>query len=280
MLEAHRHYSKGQDWHVQLEVAKRPTRFATVVVYSQRCSATGFLTGGRVRPDGTFMLSGELPDGRGTWSAGGQFTGPVVASGRWSVTTADCTDGGDFTAQDANGHFLIGNPFEYPSAGIRRHPRLRQITQAFRRAAPRFTPARARALGYSFAGAPACPAMVHARRKGTAMWGKVLDPRAPQSLMYWCGADGRYKLAGAMFRADGRTRPGTFGRLIRWHKHGGKRTSHWMTHLWLVPDLRDAWATCSPFRAYEAAGLFAYEPFAWIPETRPCTDTVGFDPSA
>lgn len=280
MLEAHLHYTKGQDWHVQLEVARKPTRFASVVVYSQRCNATGFLPGGQLQPDGSFAVGGELPDSGGTWSATGQFTGPVVASGIWSVTTPDCTDSGEYTAQDANGHFLVGNPYEYAPDAIRQHPKLRRITAAFRREAPRFTPARARKLGYSFEGADACPAMVHARKKGTAMWGKVLDPKAPQSLMYWCGSDGRYEIAGAMFRADGSKRPKHFGRLIQWHKHGARRTSNWMTHLWLVPDMRDAWATCSPFRAYEAAGVLTYEPFRWIPETRPCSDTVGFDPAA
>lgn len=272
MVEDHRHGTGGQDWHVQLEVAKSGTRLGAVVVYDQGCKATGFVQGIPVGSDGTFQVDGTLPEGKGSFTVSGQFTGPVVAEGTYSVTTADCTRSGTFVARDSTGHFLVGNPYEYPPARIEQDAELRRLTEAFRRNAPRFTAARARALDYSFEGAK-CPGMIHARKRGTAMWGDVLDPDEPQSLMYWCGSDKRYVLAGAMFRAPGKSRPRTFGNLIQWHKHATTATANWMTHLWLTPGLRDAWATCTPFRAYEEAGMFTYQPWPFIPETKPCSDT-------
>ncbi|MEJ7784590.1 MAG: hypothetical protein WKF96_07285 [Solirubrobacteraceae bacterium] len=275
-LEDHRHNTGGQDWHIQLEVNRTGTRLASVVAYSQQCKATGFIQGQRLDSSGAFSIGGDLPEKKGTFQVDGSFTTPVNASGTWSVTTPDCQASGEFSAQDSSGHFLRGNPFEYPPDRITANAELRRMTSTFRRNAGRFTPARARALGYSFRDAPACPALVHARKRGTAFWGEVLNPLEPQSLMYWCAGDGRYQLAGAMFRAPGDSRPPTFKNLIQWHKHSTTPTANWMTHLWLTPNVRDAWATCAPWRAWEAAGMFTYEPHHWIMETKPCSDTVDF----
>lgn len=274
MVEAHRHYTGGRDWHVQLEVTRSARRLATVVAYSQACGVTGFAQGATLGPGGTFDVAGGFPDAEGQWTVQGRFTGSVIAVGSWSVVSGSCVDGGEFRASDSTGHFLVGNPFEYAPARINRSRTLRRITSRFRSNAWRFTPSRARKSGYSFRDRGACPSMIHARKHGTAMWGRVLDPLAPQALMYWCTPRGRLILAGAMFRAPSRKRPPTFGNLIQWHRHGTTKTANWMTHLWLVPDLHDAWATCAPFRAFEAAGMFRFEAFPWIPETKPCSDTA------
>jgi hypothetical protein len=274
MVEAHKHYTHGHDWHVQLEVNATGTRLATIVAYSQECQATGFAQGVKLGRGGTFDITASLPGGDGTWTVEGRFTSPAAAAGTWTLTNGDCTVTGDFRANDSTGHFLVGNPYEYPPARITRDRRVQRLTAKFKANAWRFTPMRARALGYSFARHPPCPAMVHARKHQTRMWGRVLDPLAPQSLMYWCTPSGKYFiLAGAMFRAPARKRPPDFGNLLQWHRHASTRTANWMTHLWLTPSLRDAWATCSPFRAFEAAGMFRYRPFPWIPETQPCSDT-------
>ena len=81
----------------------------------------------------------------------------------------------------------------------------------------------------------------------------------------------------AMYRAAGLTRPPTFGNMIQWHKHGA--TATWMTHIWLVPDPRAAWAACVPFPALaDCTGLATYAPYVPdIPIDQPCPDTPGAD---
>ena len=273
MVEDHLHYSGGDDWHVQLEVTRSATRLASVVVYSQRCKATGFVQGDPLGSGGKIDVDAALPKDTGRFTVKGEFTSPVIASGTWTITTEDCSAEGQFTAKDSTGHFMVGNPFEYPPKRVRLHVGLQRIHKTFRRNAWRFTPARARALGYSFRDAPDCPSIVHARKRGTSMWGDVLNPLEPQSLMYWCEKPGRYKLAGAMFRAPADERPKDFDNLVRWHKHATTPTANWMTHLWLTPNIVDAWAACTPFRAWEKAGMFKYVPFKPIMETTPCSDT-------
>jgi hypothetical protein len=273
MVEDHRHYTQGHDWHVQLEVSRSRTRLATVVTYSQECDGTGFTQGAKISLSGAFDVTGRFPSGGGTWNVKGRFTSPATAVGTWSVERGDCAVQGEFNANDRTGHFLLGNPYEYPPERIKANRKLMQLSAQFRKNAWRFTPARARALGYSFRNHPRCPSLVHARKYATRMWGTVLDPLAPQSLMYWCPSPGHFILAGAMFRAPAATRPPTFGRLIQWHRHATTPTANWMTHMWLVPRLQDAWATCSPFRAFDEAGMFKYQPFTPIAETKPCSDT-------
>src|SRR5688500_2607180 len=114
MLEAHDHNTSGRDWHVQLEVNNTATRLLTVVVYSQLCKETGFTQAIPLGPDGTFdVVDMPFENKKGTWSLHGAFIDGNRASGTWSVTKGACTDGGEFRAQDATGHFLIGNPYEY-----------------------------------------------------------------------------------------------------------------------------------------------------------------------
>jgi hypothetical protein len=278
ILENHRHFTHGHDWHVQVEVNNRSTKLATVVAYAQECGETGFAVGVPLDPRGSFAVDRRLADGNGRFTVRGTFTSPDRANGTWQITTGDCTFGGNFAAQDATGHFLLGNPYDYAPRRIRGASRYARLLRGFQRrvqaAGRRFPMARARRLGYALDNSY-CPGLVHARKHGTAMWGPLLDPRQPQSLVYWCDARRHWTLAGMMFRAHGASRPPTFGRLIQWHKHGGTRTATWMTHVWLVRDPLAAFATCAPFNAFSAAGKFSYHRYIAVPGDQPCADTAG-----
>lgn len=286
MLEAHKHNTGGQDWHVQLEVNNKATRLLTVVVYSQICGETGFTQKIKLGPDGTFdIVDMPLANKKGTWSLHGSFIDGNRATGAWSMKkpagARACEVGGEFRAQDATGHFLVGNPYEYAPASVRGNSlnarRLRKLKYDTRQNAKRFdTIAKSRKLGYELSTATGCPGMHHSRKHGTAMWGEMLDATAPQSLVYWCDANKRWTLAAFMYRADGKSRPNTFGGMLQWHKHGP--TAHWMTHVWLVADPISAFATCAPFPAFQAAGLFAYEPYVIDAQVdSPCSDSAPTD---
>lgn len=279
MLEAHRHNSGGSDWHVQIEVNGDSTRLATLVVYSQKCRATGYTKRIAMGADGVFdVVEFPFEDGTGTWSVHGAFETRDRANGTWSVARGDCTDSGTFRAQDATGHFMIGNPYEYAPATVRGSSlnarRLRALKFRTLREAARYdTIAKSRRLGYELSTATGCPGLHHSRKNGTGMWGRVLDPKTPQSLVYWCDSQNNWTLAAFMYRADGRDRPSTYGGMLQWHKHGP--TADWMTHVWLVPDPVDAFATCAPFNAYQRAGLFAFEDYVIDAQVdRPCSDSM------
>lgn len=280
ILEEHRHGSRGTDWHVQVEVNRASTRLTSVVVYSQECGETGFAVKVPLGERGAFAVSDSLPDQQGAFYVKGRFVTADRAIGSWEISTPTCTFGGEFRARDASGHFLVGNPYEYAPQAIkgtsRNARRLRALKYRSRIAARRFdTPAEARRRGYVLSTAAGCPGMNHARKRGTRMWGRVLDPRAPQSLVFWCNKRRRWTLAGYMFRAPGGRRPPTFGNLMQWHKHGSSRSATWMAHLWLVPDSIDAFATCVPFRAFAAERMFRFRPFLAPPGDEPCSDTPG-----
>lgn len=280
MLEAHRHNTGGHDWHVQVDVNNSGTRLATVVVYSQLCKDTGFTQGVRIGSDGTFdLVDFPFASKKGTFSVHGDFVSPDRATGTWSVTKGDCTDGGTFRLQDATGHFLIGNPYEYAPASVRGSSlnarRLRALKYRTNQNAYRFdTVAKSRKLGYEISTVTGCPGLHHSRKHGTAMWGEELDPTAPQSLVYWCDAEKHWTLVAFMYRADGKTRPSTYGNMLQWHKHGP--TAHWMTHVWLdVPDPVDAFATCAPFNAFQRSNVLEYQPYTIDAQIdAPCSDSV------
>lgn len=280
LVEDHRHYTRGSDWHVQLEVDRTGRRLATVIAYSQRCGGTGFVGRVALHSDGTFGVTAPLADDeQGSFSVLGRFTAPDRATGTWSLTSGDCTFGGDFDAGDATGHFLLGNPYDYAPKRIYDESRYARLLRRFQRrvlaAGAGFNPGRAVRLGYERSTAAGCPGLNHFRKNGTAMWGRLLDPRQPQSLMYWCDAKRRFRLAGMMFRAPGASRPPTFGNLMQWHKHAATRTATWMTHVWTVRDPVAAFATCAPFNAFAAEGKWMYHEYIAVPGDEPCADTAG-----
>jgi hypothetical protein len=278
ILEAHRHGSGGRDWHVQVEVNRSATRLSSLVVWSQECGETGFTVGVPVGRGGAFGVELPLQDGEGRFAVMGRFVTRDRAEGAWSLTRGACRVGGAFTIQDATGHFLIGNPYEYAPAAIRGGSRparrLRRLHARIRRNAWRFdTPREAQARGYMVSRSAGCPGMNHARKLGTRMWGRVLDPAAPQSLVFWCDEHRRLTLAGYMFRAPAARRPRTFGNLLQWHKHGATRHATWMAHAWLVRDPRAAFASCVPFPAFATEGILAFRPYEAAPGDQPCSDT-------
>jgi hypothetical protein len=57
--------------------------------------------------------------------------------------------------------------------------------------------------------------------------GKVLDPSAPESLMYWTAPDGRKVLVGAVYKAGPTEEaPAPGGELTAWHTHAGGTMCH------------------------------------------------------
>lgn len=244
------HDSGGDDWHVQLELNRQRTRLASAVVYSQRCGGTGFRERIPMSSSRGFEVVDEpLADGTGTWSVEGTFSSGARAQGTWSLTKGDCTASGRFKAQGKAGHFQIGNPYEYAPASLYGSSldarRLRRLKYETRRNAFHFdTVAEAERKGYVLSTATACPGFRHARKRGTVMWGKLLDPKAPQSLIFWCDSASNFRLAAFMFRADEDSRPDTFGNMLQWHRHSS--AAPWMTHVWMARKSESTFATCAP----------------------------------
>jgi hypothetical protein len=287
-LEAHRHGTGGHDWHVELVVNADATRLASVVLYAQECGETAFAEKVPIAPGGSFAFDGKLAKGAGTWFVRGTFVDKRHAEGIWSVTKGACVTGDrPFEAHGADGHrhaehIMRGNPGEYPPAAITGPSKnarlLRKLRHAGERTKWRFdTLKEAARLGYVLDPIPrsrpgACPGTWHVRKHGARMWGRLLDPAAPQSLVYWCDAKRHWTLAAYMYRAPADSKPNTFGNLIQWHKHGAKAA--WMMHVWMVPDVRAAFATCVSFPAFERFSIFRYDHYtADTMVDLPCSDT-------
>ena len=57
--------------------------------------------------------------------------------------------------------------------------------------------------------------------------GKVLDPGAPESLVYWTAPEGRKVLVGVVYKAAPKeVAPAPGGELTTWHTHAGGQTCH------------------------------------------------------
>lgn len=120
------------------------------------------------------------------------------------------------------------------------------------------------------------PGLQHFRKHGVRSWGRVLYPRQPQALVFWCPSIGDCRLAGFMYRAAPRKTPDTYGGLLGWHRHSEGWS--WMTHIWLTDTTRTSLAQCAPFNAlYAHNPMLAWEPYqtdvSMIDE--PCPDTAG-----
>jgi hypothetical protein len=87
----------------------------------------------------------------------------------------------------------------------------------------------------------------------------VLDPTAPQSLVYWCTSKPHCTLAAFMYRAPRHSRPKTYGGLLAWHEHGGRST--WMTHIWITRTLRSGLARCAPWPFLQSALGIKWRPW-------------------
>jgi hypothetical protein len=201
----------------------------------------------------------------------------VVALCVAPLATAGARPGSPSPAAQAAKHKLtmVGNMKPYPNlerAGPRNVRRAQRLKRESRRTAHRFdTLPKARALGYETQRVRR-PGFVHARKFATIFWGSVFDPDAPQALVFWCPAEGRCTLTTYMYRAPAGPAPSTWGKLLQWHRHGD-RTTTWMTHVWLLPHTRTAFATCAPWAALEEVfGIQEPSDYRTQMTTRPCPD--------
>jgi hypothetical protein len=170
---------------------------------------------------------------------------------------------------------MVGNMAPYPDlegAGKRNVRRARHLLRASRATARAFdTVNEARRLGYKIR-RRFRPGFTHLRKNGTRFWGSLFDPSAPQSLVFWCPAKGRCTLTTYMYRAPAGNPPSTWRDLLQWHRHGHTPTSTWATHVWLVPRVRSAFATCAPWPALRAAFGIEQVPYHAIAPDRPCAE--------
>lgn len=198
-------------------------------------------------------------------------------------TAAHSGAGGPGHDHHSDPNMRVGNHAPYPAvelASARNRRRADALRLATNAAAWRFaTVALAESRGYI--ADPTItpvyrPGIVHFRKNRVHFWGRVLEPRRPQALIFWCPPAGECHLVALMYRAPPDSRPPTYGGLIGWHRHSLKGT--WMTHVWLTGDVGSALAQCVPFNAITAYNpLVAFEPYrADIPGLdEPCSDTAG-----
>jgi hypothetical protein len=175
-----------------------------------------------------------------------------------------------------------GNAAPYPKlrdASRANRRKARTLRSATLRAAKRFDMLeKATQLGYVAQGhlSPLYrPGLQHFRKHGVGFWGRVLDPRQPQALVFWCPSTGDCHLAAFMYRAPARRTPPTYGGLLGWHRHHER--APWMTHIWLTNRARTSLAQCAPFNALHRHNpRLAWEPYQ--PDVPmiddPCPDTT------
>jgi hypothetical protein len=96
------------------------------------------------------------------------------------------------------------------------------------------------------------PLIFHMRRSSYDHDGRWLDPRRPESLVYWWPVRGKPVLVAFMYRYPAGRRPRFGAPLFGWHTHGPD-TDNQMTHVWITRTLRTALANCLPVPALEAA---------------------------
>jgi hypothetical protein len=90
--------------------------------------------------------------------------------------------------------------------------------------------------------------MLHVANKANKDDGKVLDPSAPETLMYSYQGHGRWTLTGVMYIANEsypQAPPDPGGVITRWHYHDKSGGQGLMMHVFFIPgnDLAHAYAT-------------------------------------
>ncbi|MEO5680780.1 MAG: hypothetical protein ABIS47_14055 [Acidimicrobiales bacterium] len=94
--------------------------------------------------------------------------------------------------------------------------------------------------------------MLHVGNKANKADGKVLDPTAPETLMYGYAGHGAWKLVGVMFTANESfpaPPPDPGGPITRWHYHDKSGGRALMMHVFFVPDHDLARAYASDMKA-------------------------------
>lgn len=118
--------------------------------------------------------------------------------------------------------------------------------------------------------------MLHVPNQANRTDGEVLDPQAPETLIYSRTAEGKYILIGVMYTAEKKDPPASYQPYLRWHFHehckvpGSKKKclptddkcpagsklvkSGYMTHLWFVQpsDLVYGYAMAPPVAQLKA----------------------------
>lgn len=121
------------------------------------------------------------------------------------------------------------------------------------------------------------PVLLHGRNRANYFDDRSLDPRHPESLVWWRTPSGELKLVAFMYRLPpGVAAPDYGGPIVRWHGHDKckdprtRRTlgdpvdgacpegqvlkdNPEMTHVWLTDDLRSAFAVEAPAEALSRA---------------------------
>ena len=124
--------------------------------------------------------------------------------------------------------------------------------------------AAAQAAGYEFAPRP------FAKQKELDFWHltnasalkdkRNLDPKAPESLMYWNSGDGPPKLMATVYRMPTRLpNPALGGPIIQWHLHTtgkGRLGKYKMTHVWHLPKLKEAYGMSMPVKRFQREKAF------------------------
>jgi hypothetical protein len=267
----HDHGTAGDGWHIELVVARDQGSLKQVVMHSERCDETVLTSNVKIGAGGRATSSKPFTTfdgGQGAWRLDARWIAPNVVSGTFHVTEPGC-DGGPrtFMAHGAGGahgkhtHTGSGTAIgDYPDLERANGRAVAQVDRLWRSsvqaARERFsTYRRAREVGF----APwkrdwKPPLLFHVRHAGYERDGRSLDPRRPESLVYWWPRTGPPVLVAFMYRAPLKPRTPAFGRpLLGWHAHGAKPGATLMTHVWMTGDLRSAIANCMPVGALEAA---------------------------
>lgn len=87
--------------------------------------------------------------------------------------------------------------------------------------------------------------MLHVANKANHVDGKVLDPNAPETLMYGYEGKGVWTLVGVMYTANEAfpaAPPDPGGPITRWHYHDNGGGQALMMHVFFVTDLAHAYA--------------------------------------
>ena len=289
-IEIHDHDTPGRGWFVEVEVSANRLSLKSVVLWVEECKQTVHAEDVPVSPDGRFAVERPFASsggqGEGIWHLSGHLVGTSKLTGAYDMTSPDCATGERRfrSGRAGHSHHRSGTlPGTYPDlskATARRRAEARRLwkaTLASARSARLRTFERARRAGYDLApqaGTWLRPLFFHLRNRRYDDPGDLLNPRRPESLVYWWPQTGQPVLIGFMYRAPISKTPALGRPLLGWHAHKKSGATSQMTHVWLTRMLRSALANCVPVEALQIANpAFRYEKTRWGssgPETQPC----------
>jgi len=258
-FHAHHHSESGiNDYHLQLDVAGSARRASLLFVYSARCNATPNYSnvpisrGGTVSITRTFTTTeGGGPPRTGTFEFAGRFVNSKELSGTWRIQMAACDTGVQpFTATPGEDEHLghLGGPAPVNAATPAELAEARRLWRLSKRSARRLFPSYRIALRRHYRPHPdECrrARFFHLENLAYRRDRHRLDPRHPESLVYWQVLHHSPVLVGFMFRVRRGHEPAFAGPIGNWHTHGAGPTS--MMHVWFTNELVTAY-----WRGHEA----------------------------